>query len=206
MKPLSTSGRLIVELVARQRVAQRSAASSCAPARAMRALAPRICDCIAASCSSSVRRRASNSSRSRARAHRAAAHVGRPVDLSAPGQLGAGALGAQLLGIDLLAQQVERGIAAHVADHQQRIAAAHVLALAHQQLAHDAAFLVLHRLAAQLGLHLAGRDHGAGQRRPARTTADEHACTRPPAAAAATRAARAVDAACAGQRRRVREH
>ena len=71
----------------------------------------------------------------------------------------------------LIEQQAELGVVAHVADDDQRLARAHDVAVAHENLANDAAFLVLHGLAIQLHLELARRDDRAGERRGA----DPHA-------------------------------
>ncbi len=72
---------------------------------------------------------------------------------------------ADALGVQLVEQQAELGVVAHVADDDQRLARPHLLAIAHQDLAHDAAFLMLHGLAIQLDLQLARSDDRTGQRR-----------------------------------------
>jgi len=78
---------------------------------------------------------------------------------------GGGASLADELGAQLVALEAERRIAAHVAHDDERLASADFLAVAHQDLAHDAAFLVLHRLAVELDLHLRRCDDRPGERR-----------------------------------------
>src|SRR5262249_8435993 len=66
------------------------------------------------------------------------------------------------------------GAAAQVAHHDQRVAGAHLLPIAHQDLADDAAFLVLYRLAVELDLDLRRRDDGARERRGGEPQARQH--------------------------------
>ena len=88
-----------------------------------------------------------------------------------------GARLAHELGAQPVLQQAELGIAAHVADHDERLAGTHLLPVAHQDLAHDAALLVLHGLAVELDLDLRRGDDGARQRRGRRPTARQNAAT-----------------------------
>ena len=97
-------------------------------------------------------------------------------NFSSPRRLGGEPRHARALGVELRAQQVEGGVHAHVLDDDQRLALLHARAVAHQDLAHDAAFLVLHHLAVQVHLDEALRDHRARERREHRPAADaDHA-------------------------------
>jgi hypothetical protein len=88
---------------------------------------------------------------------------------------GCGARVASALGRELVEHETELGVVAHVVDHDQGLAGADVIAVAREDLAHDAAFLVLHRLVIELGLELADGDDGAGERRGVRPDADRAA-------------------------------
>jgi DNA ligase D-like protein (predicted polymerase) len=72
------------------------------------------------------------------------------------------------LGDQLGAQLVHGRIHADILDDHQRLSLPHLLAVAHADLAHDAAFQVLHHLAVQVDLDEALRDDGARQRRERR--------------------------------------
>ena len=117
-------------------------------------------------CSSSVRRRAAKSARSRARCSAASRRqiVGHGK-ARLERRFRPGARLADALRAELPLQHTQLGAAPHVADDHQRIAGAHRLAVTHQDLAHDAAFLVLDRLAVELDLDLRRRDDRTGERR-----------------------------------------
>ncbi len=128
----------------------------------------RTCSLSEATCSSSVRRCAAKSACSRATCSAASgsAQLGRDREapLRTPPRRSARACRASAARSCVLLQR-ELGVGAHVADDDQRIARAHALSLADEDLAHDAAFLVLDGLAVQLDLDLRRCDHGAGDRR-----------------------------------------
>src|SRR5205814_6032472 len=78
--------------------------------------------------------------------------------------LGLGACGPRPRGAPLVLQQREVGFLTHVADHQQRVARMHALAVVDKHLAHDTAFLVLDGLALVFHLELRRCHHRAGKR------------------------------------------
>jgi hypothetical protein len=69
---------------------------------------------------------------------------------------------AQARRAKLILQQAQLRIALHVAHYHERLTRAYLLPVAHQNLADDAAFLMLDGLAIQLDLNLAARDHCSG--------------------------------------------
>ena len=68
------------------------------------------------------------------------------------------------LGDELDREQIQRGIHFHVFEHDQRLALLHDIAVAHADLAHDAAFLVLHHLAVEIDLDERGSHDRARKR------------------------------------------
>ena len=64
----------------------------------------------------------------------------------------------------LLHQGVMRGVLLLVLQYQQGLTGLHAIAIAHLELGDDAAFQVLHRLAAAVGVEHAGRHSAAGDR------------------------------------------
>jgi hypothetical protein len=69
-------------------------------------------------------------------------------------------------------EPVAVGLHPHVAQDQHRVAGLDVLAVAHQDLAHRAAFEVLHRPPVEVDLHHGRRHHRHGQRREAHPQGD----------------------------------
>ena len=82
--------------------------------------------------------------------------------------LGAHARMAQALGTELIFEQAELGVAAHVVHDHQHVTGMHRLPVAHADFAHDAAFAVLDGLALQLHLDARGGDHRSRDRRKRR--------------------------------------
>ena len=162
----------MLELVARQARRAIARPRSCAAQRGDARVAPRApATAWRRAVRRSVRRRESNSWRSRDSASAGAAMSAGHATVLAIASSARARATRRRSASSLLAQHVERRVAAHVADDQQRIAAAHGLPLAHPHFAHDAAFLVLHDLAAELGLHLPARPPRRPTAAPRRTTA-----------------------------------
>ena len=77
------------------------------------------------------------------------------VELARQSSLGVHTRVTRPLGAQLILEQGQLRIAAYVVHHDQHVTGTHLLAIAHLDLAHDAAFTVLHGLA--LKLHLDAR-------------------------------------------------
>ena len=91
--------------------------------------------------------------------------IGRQLELRSERGFRGRARVANAFRAQLIAKQAELGVVANVADDDQRLSRPDHVAVAHENLANDAAFLVLNGLAIQLDLELAGSDDCAGQRR-----------------------------------------
>jgi hypothetical protein len=78
-------------------------------------------------------------------------------------------------GVELLAEQVRIGLRLHRLQPEQDLALLDRLRLAHQDLPHDAAFEMLHRLALALDRDPPRRHHGPAQGRERRPDAEAHA-------------------------------
>jgi hypothetical protein len=100
------------------------------------------------------------------------AQLGRHDDRRRQRRLGARPRTARLRSAQRVLLQRELGVGAQVADDEERIAGADALPFADEDLADDAAFLVLHGLAVQLDLDLRRCDHRAGDRRGPRPGRD----------------------------------
>ncbi len=81
------------------------------------------------------------------------------------GLLGLEPRDARALRIDAVFKPVQVGIDRHVAEDEQGLAGCDMLAVAHPDLAHDAAFGVLHRAAVLIDLDEPGCDHRRCERR-----------------------------------------
>lgn len=87
------------------------------------------------------------------------------VDGGSPGLLRLQACRLGDLSVELGLDQFVARVHPHVLEHQQRLPRFHLGAVADQDLADDAALLVLHRLAVHVHLHHPLRDHRAAERR-----------------------------------------
>jgi hypothetical protein len=79
------------------------------------------------------------------------------------------------LAVELVEHQLDARLDLDVLEDDERVARLHAAAVAHQDVADDAALLVLDRAAIHVHLHRAGRDHRAAHRRERRPDGDgEH--------------------------------
>ena len=175
-KPSLASRSLIASSSSEMRI-DCPVASICVSSAEACSRASRDCAAIRAPCSSSAWRRAANTAARARRARRcrrrrpvrAAARIAARIGL----RRGAGF--AHAGGEQLVVQLRQLGLAAQVGDHQERLARLHALTVAHQDFAHDAAFLVLHGLAVQLDLRGGRRHHRAGQWRRGHPAGEQRA-------------------------------
>jgi hypothetical protein len=86
-------------------------------------------------------------------------HVRGIADVDRECGLGRRPCPADLLAMELVLHELQCSVVAHVADHEQRLAGPYLLTVADEDLAHDAAFLVLHGLPIELDLELRRRNH-----------------------------------------------
>ena len=199
-KPCCASLSLISSSSA-ESLAEVSVASICESSAAICACASRICDRSESRCSSRVRRRATNSARSRARCSAASGSPARSAGTAKRGSSAASAAARVLRMRSARSWSWSRLSSASLRTSPTTISgspARTCLAVAHQDLAHDAAFLVLHGLAVELDLdlRLARRPRPrAGAVAVHTPTQHEHVHQRPTAAvhlAAQARPARAA--------------
>src|SRR6185295_6359770 len=92
---------------------------------------------------------------------RQANKIGRTLEARLQRSFRFGAAYPNTCGTKLILQQLQLGIAAHIANDYERLTGAHPLPIAHEDLANDSTFLMLYGLAVQLYFELSAGDHGA---------------------------------------------